>query len=357
MRDTADPTGDIDVSIVIVSYNTCKMTTECIHSILNQTSASRYEVIVVDNTSTDGSVEAIRTNFPNIRLIASAENLGFARANNIAAMHARGRRILLLNPDTVVLDHAIDKLNEFADENPECRIWGGRTIFADGALNPQSCWRRMTLWSVFCSATGLSRLQKSRLFNAEGYGGWKRDTVRAVDIVSGCFFLTDRALWEQLHGFDPTFFMYGEEADFCLRARQIGAQPMITPTATIVHYGGVSEPDQADKQIKLLAGKVTLTKRHWSTLPLLVGRMLYLILPLVRIFVYSTSGTLLRRADFQREAQMWRQVWHARQRWINGWGDASGISTHDRFRPNVPESDFDGENAKSGALPHPTRNR
>ena len=125
----------------------------------------------------------------------------------------------------------------------------------------------MTLWSVFCNATGLNRLQKSRLFNSEGYGGWDRNSTRTVDIVSGCFFLTDRALWEQLQGFDPTFFMYGEEADFCLRARQIGAQPMIAPTATIVHYGGVSEPDQADKHIKLLAGKVTLMTRHWPALP------------------------------------------------------------------------------------------
>lgn len=321
MRDTADLSGDIDVTIVIVNYNTRKMTMECIHSVLKQTSAVRYEVIVVDNTSTDGSAEAIRTNLPNISLIASAENLGFARANNIAATHARGRRILLLNPDTVILDHAIDKLNAFADENPECRIWGGRTIFADGSLNPQSCWRRMTLWSVFCSATGLSRLQKNRLFNAEGYGGWMRDTVRAVDIVSGCFFLTDRALWEQLHGFDPTFFMYGEEADFCLRAHRIGAQPMTTPTATIIHYGGASETDKVDQRIKVLASRATLIRRHWSGLSAFAGRLLFLMSALVRLVIYVTLNGLLRRKDLQRNAQTWREVWRSRQRWINGWND------------------------------------
>jgi N-acetylglucosaminyl-diphospho-decaprenol L-rhamnosyltransferase len=316
---SAERNGDLDVTIIIVSYNTREMTVECIRSVLEQTSAIRYEVIVVDNASMDGSAEAIRTNFPNIKLLALAENLGFGRANNLAATHARGHRILLLNPDTVILDHAIDNLHEFALANPECRIWGGRTLFADGMLNPKSCWRRMTLWNVFCYATGLSLLKGSSLFNSEGYGGWKRDTVRAVDIVVGCFFLIDRDLWEELHGFDQVFFMYGEEADLCHRARQIGARPMITPTATIIHYGGASEADKTDKRIKLLAGKITLMRRHWSALPTSVGRLLYLIAPVIRLAVYGTLGSLLGRADFRRTAQTWREVWRSRQRWINGW--------------------------------------
>ena len=205
------------------------MTLECIRSVLKETAVVRYEIILVDNASTDGSAEAIRRNFPNIDLIASTENLGFARANNIAAKHARGRKILLLNPDTIILDHAIDKLYQFALTKPECHIWGGRTVFADGKLNPQSCWRCAGLWSVFCSTVGLSLLKRSSIFFSEGYGGWDRDTVRRVDIVSGCFLLTDRDLWEELQGFNPLFFMYGEEADYCLRARQLGARPMIYP--------------------------------------------------------------------------------------------------------------------------------
>ena len=148
MRNHTDPSDDVDVTIIIISYNTREMTVECIQSILKQTSSIRYEVIVVDNASMDGSVEAIRARFSDVKLIPSLENLGFARANNLAAMHARGRRLLLLNPDTIILDHAIDRLHEFALSNPKCRIWGGRTVFADGSLNPASCWRRMTLWSL-----------------------------------------------------------------------------------------------------------------------------------------------------------------------------------------------------------------
>jgi N-acetylglucosaminyl-diphospho-decaprenol L-rhamnosyltransferase len=329
MQNRSYRNGDLDVSIIIVSYNTCEMTVQCIQSILKQTSFVRYEVIVVDNGSTDKSAETIRTTFPNLKLIASLQNLGFAGANNLAARRARGRRLLLLNPDTVVLDHAIDRLHEFAVSNPKCRIWGGRTLFADGSLNPQSCWRRQTLWSLFCNATGLSGLKESHLFNPEGYGGWKRDTVRAVDIVVGCFFLVDKNLWEELHGFDPVFFMYGEEADLCLRARQFGARPTITPTATIIHYGGASEPDRADMLIKLLASKTTLIRRHWSPLSASAGRLLLLMGSLVRLVMFGMFYKLLGRADYQCNAQIWREVWRNRHRWIDGWSNVGATTSGD----------------------------
>jgi N-acetylglucosaminyl-diphospho-decaprenol L-rhamnosyltransferase len=323
----ADPSSELDLTIIVVSYNTRVMTIDCIRSVVNQTSTARYEIIVLDNASTDGSVEAIRTNFPNINLIISTENLGFARANNVAATHARGRRILLLNPDTVILDHAIDRLLEFAVANPGCRIWGGRTVFADGNLNPGSCWGHATLWSIFCYAMGLTRLFKnSEFFNPEGYGAWKRDTVRAVAIVTGCFLLIDHELWERLDGFDPEFFMYGEEADLCQRSRKLGARPTITPTATIIHHGRASEPNQAEQRIKVFAGRITLMRRHHTALTVTTGRAFYLMLPLLRLVVYGTAGALLNRADFRHTAQNWRHVWESRQRWINGW-DAAAVTS------------------------------
>lgn len=347
MSRSANLGPELDVTVVIISYNTREMTLECIRSVIEQTSSVRYEIIVVDNNSADGSADAIRENFRDVKLIASTKNLGFGRANNLAAHYARGNRILLLNPDTVILRHAIDRLHQFAIQNPECRIWGGRTVFADGSLNPQSCWRRMTLWSVFCSAVGLSRL-KGAIFNTESYGGWNRDTARAVDIVSGCFFLTDRAIWEQLQGLDPTFFMYGEEADFCLRAHKLGAQPMVTPTATIIHYGGVSEPDQADKQIKLLAGKMTLMKRHWSRLSLLIGKFLFRVLPLTRRLIYGSAAVLFGNPNFQHQAQLWRQVWQCRQRWVSGWQEMNApLENDDSTRFNLQENAISNE--KPGA--------
>ena len=251
------------ISIIIVSYNTIDMTLDCIRSVVEQTDPQSYELIVIDNASADGTVEKISSDFPSVKLIDSKENLGFARANNLAASQANGDRILLLNPDTVILDHAIDKLVAFAADHPDAKMWGGRTVFSDGSLNPTSCWRFMSLWSLFTQAVGLSSLlRKKDFFNREGYGSWKRDNVREVEIVTGCFLLIDRELWDQLEGFDDAFFMYAEEADLCYRARALGARPLLDPDATIVHYGGGSQTAGADKVSRLFTGKSKYLRKH-----------------------------------------------------------------------------------------------
>ncbi len=313
----------MNLSIIVVTHNTREMTIECIRSILEQTTRVRYELTVFDSGSTDGTSEAIRERFPTVKLITSGRDVGFGKANNLAAKGAQGRRLLLINPDTVVLDQAIDRLNEFADTTPECRIWGGRTVFADGSLNPASCWRFATLWSVFCWAAGLNLFKRSVVFNSEAYPDWKRDSVKSVDIVSGCFFLIDRPLWQELGGFDPVFFMYAEEADLCIRARKLGAQPKITPTATIIHYGGASYPQKSEFRIHLLAGRVTLMDRHWSPLSRTIGRRLYLLMCLTRWLGYAAAAALLRNGGSRESARQWYEVWGNRGRWVNGWTEAS----------------------------------
>lgn len=127
------------LSILIVSFNTHKLALECLASV-TLTVRSTHEIIVVDNASTDGSVAAIAAQFPQARLHALAENVGFARAVNWAASLAKGEFLLLLNSDTVALDGAIDRLVRHAAAGSESGIWGGRTLFQDGGLNPTSCW-------------------------------------------------------------------------------------------------------------------------------------------------------------------------------------------------------------------------
>src|SRR5690606_31326331 len=123
-----------------------------------ETSGLDYEVIVYDNASKDGSAEAIAEQYPQARLIAANENIGFAMGNNKAIEVAKGQFILLLNPDTVVLDKAINKLVEFAERHPDFGIWGGKTLFGDKTLNPNSCFARMSIWNQFCRATGLAAI-------------------------------------------------------------------------------------------------------------------------------------------------------------------------------------------------------
>ncbi len=301
------------VSIIVVSYNTREMTLECLRSVQAETRVP-YELIVVDNTSTDGSAEAIAREFPDITLLAEGENHGFAKANNIAAERAYGEYILLLNPDTVVLEGAIDKLVTFAEQRPDARIWGGRTLYGDHSLNPTSCWRRMSLWNIFCRTFGLTGIfPSSPVFNSEAYGGWDRSAERPVDIITGCFLLIGREDWQSLGGFDLTFFMYGEEADLCLRAAQIlGAAPRMTPDAVIVHYGGASEKIRSDKMVRLLKAKSELITRHIPNWQRPLAKALFGFWPLTRRLVFS----VLRPGG--DNALVWSEIWKRRQEWRRG---------------------------------------
>lgn len=318
-RDGDSASVQPELSILIVSYNTAELTLACLDSVVAETQATAYEIIVVDNASSDASADAIAAAHPEVRLIRSDENMGFARANNVAAQIAKGDLLLLLNPDTLVLDGAIDRLVAFRKARLEARIWGGHTIFADGSLNPSNCWRRMGLWSLFCRAAGLTGLfPKSELFNAEAYGGWLRDTEREVDIVTGCFFLIERRFWETLGGFDPLFFMYGEEADLCLRARLLGARPRITPDARIVHYGGASERVRADKMVRLSRAKVSLLARHMPAGLRGAGIFLYRLWPLSRMLAYRVA-MLVRPSDrFAGQHATWSEIWQRRHEWQQG---------------------------------------
>lgn len=314
------PLSQIDVSILVVSYNTCALTSAALDSVLAETRLTSYEIIAVDNASRDGSAEMLAHHPAQPKVIALTDNIGFARANNLAAKSARGRYLLLLNPDTVVLDGAIDKLVAFAQARPKARIWGGRTLFADGSLNPSSCWGRMTQWNLFCRASGLTALfPRIELFNGEAFGEWPRDCVRDVDIVSGCFFLIEKTLWDGLDGFDPLFFMYGEEADLCLRAHAFFAHPAITPDATIIHYGGASERARTDKMVRLLSAKASLITRHWSKASAPIGRFLLALWPLSRAIATGVAGGVTGNAATQQSATVWRQIWQRRAEWQHGY--------------------------------------
>jgi GT2 family glycosyltransferase len=310
-----------ELSIIVISYNTREMTLACLASVYEQTETP-FEVIVVDNASSDGSPEAIAATFPQVRLVVEALNHGFAPAHDIAVPMARAPWLLLLNPDTLVLDKALDKLLAFARRMPNAGIWGGRTVFTDGRLNPTSCWGQMTLWSTFCRTVGLSGLfPRSDLFNSEAMGGWQRDTEREVDIVTGCLFLIRRETWDRLDGFDPTFTMYGEEVDLCLRARAIGLLPHITPDATIVHYGAASDTVRPDKMVRLMRAKVELIKRHFPSATRGLGYHLFRLWPLSRAVAFGIAGLLPGQSGKRARAHEWREVWNRRAEWQSGFSD------------------------------------
>ena len=304
----ARPSSNAELAIIVVSYGTREMTLECLDSVVRETHETSYTVRIVDNASLDGSAEAIATRFPDFQVMTQHRNLGFAAACNLAVCSANERYLLFLNPDTVILDGALDRLMAFARKRAAAGIWGGRTVFADGTLNPTSCWRRPTLWNLFCSGLALDSLfPNSSVFRSLGYGGWRRDTERSVDVVSGCFLLIDRFLWERLDGFATEFFMYGEDADLCLRARRLGVRPVVTPDATIVHHGSGTEMDKVRKMKQVLAAKALLIRRHFSPVARPFGLALLALRPwLARKF----ANAALRG--------IWQDIWAFRRQWLAG---------------------------------------
>lgn len=311
------------VSIIVISYNTREMTLACLASVYAET-LTPFELIVIDNASTDGSAQAIRDAFPadthpNLTLIAETENHGFGPAHRLALPHVSTDWLLLLNPDTVVLDGALDALFAFAHHTPDACIWGGRTLYGDGTLNPTSVFRQMTPWSVLCRVLGLNVVfAGSDLFNSEYFGNWPRDTERAVDIITGCLLLIRRDLWNRLGGFDDAFVMYGEEVDLCLRAKAHGASPRMTPEATIVHYGGASQKVRADKMVRLMRAKIELINRHFAPHTRGTGRFLFGLWPLSRAVIWRFLAFAGKKGATDK-ARVWAEVWARRNEWQRGY--------------------------------------
>jgi GT2 family glycosyltransferase len=295
--------------VIVVSFNTRDETLACLESALSD-APSGTEVIVVDNGSDDGSAAAIRRRFPGVLVDEAGENLGFARGVNRGVAQSRGEYVLLLNPDTFVHEGALRALLDFAVSHPDYGVYGGRTVHRDGTVDPRSCWGAMTPWSLLCFASGLSTaLHGTLLFDPESLGSWKRDSVRVVDIVTGCFLLTSRASWDALGGMDEAYFLYGEDADFSIRAARSGYRPVIVPDAVIVHDAGGSTPNGGNKMCMVMAGKATLLRRSWSPFRARIGIGLLLAGSLLR--------ATLERLRGRRGA--WTTVWNRRADWNAGY--------------------------------------
>ena len=311
------------LSIIVVSYNTRQMTLDCLASVFAETTVP-FELIVIDNASDDGSAAAIAEAYPkeiygNVTLIAETENHGFGPAHRLALAHVTTDWLLLLNPDTIVLDAALDALFSFAQRTPNAGIWGGRTLYGDLSLNPTSVFRRMTLWSVVCRVFGLNVIfAASPFFNSEYFGDWDRGEERAVDIVTGCLLLMNRTLWNDLNGFDDDFVMYGEEVDLCLRARALGARPRMTPDATIIHFGGASQKVRTDKMVRLMRAKIELIKRHFPASTRALGQWMFGLWPLSRGLAWKTLA-LTGRKEAREKSANWMEIWARRNEWKNGY--------------------------------------
>jgi GT2 family glycosyltransferase len=306
-----------DVAIVIVSYNSEDHIGACLESVFAQNKAVTQQVIVVDNDSRDGTVAFIREKFPQVELVLPGANLGFAAGVNLGVKHADAEFVLLLNPDTVILDHAVDVVVDFARKNPRHGLYGGRTLRPDGSLEPSSCWGLPSLWSMTLFAFGLTTLApRNRWLDPESLGNWQRDTVREVGVITGCFLLASLEVWNRLGGLDERYFMYGEDADLAMRAHRAGYRPVICPDARLIHEVGACSDTPVHKTMLLYRGKASLVRTHWQGIPQALG------------LFFLATGTGLRAALSRLRASpgrndsagRWQTLWRQRDEWIGGYG-------------------------------------
>jgi GT2 family glycosyltransferase len=228
------------LSIIILCWNDRKVIEDCLQSIYSNTRSTDFEVIVSDNGSSDGSVEMIRASYPEAHVIENGRNLRFAKANNVGIRASRGEYVLILNPDTIIHDGSLDRLIAFAEQHPEAGAFGCRVLNADGSYQvsarPFASFKGE--WVAAFYLRWLGRL--SEWFTADSYPGWRGDTRRQVDWVSGCFILARSHVLKSIGGFDEQFFYYYEDMDLCRRIGQSSHPILYFPGAAITHLGGQS---------------------------------------------------------------------------------------------------------------------
>ncbi|MDD5327558.1 MAG: glycosyltransferase family 2 protein [Phycisphaerae bacterium] len=257
----------MDVSIIIVNWNTRDLLSGCIASICEQAGDINYEVVVIDNASEDGSAEMVREKFPQVTLIENRENRGFAAANNRGIVVSKGRYVLLLNPDTVILDGAISKAISFADAHSEAAVVGCKVLNPDKTLQP-TCFMFPSILNMLLSSSYLYKIfPRSKFFGRERMTWWDRNDIREVDVVTGCFMLVRREAVEQVGMMDERFFMYGEETDWCYRFKLAGWKVIFAPAGEIIHYGGASSEQKRYEMIIQLRKSILLFMRKHKSFP------------------------------------------------------------------------------------------
>lgn len=246
------------VSVLIVTYKACELVLEALRGLYAHTTRDDFEVLLTD-CSRDGTEDRVREAFPQVRVIPAPGNLGFAGGNNHLAPHARGRLLLLLNPDVVIADDAVGELIACAEARPDAGAWGGVTVLPDGRIDPSCKQSWPTLPRLALGAAGLAGKTEGGLAPDES-------DAREVEALSGAFMLVDRALWDELGGFDLSFFMYAEELDLCYRIARSGRPLVMTPRARITHLVGSGSSLSPRRLGSIHKAKMHFLRKHHGPL-------------------------------------------------------------------------------------------
>ncbi len=256
----------MDLSVIIVNYNVRQFLENSLASIQRAMEGIKGEIFVVDNASDDGSVEMVRSVFPNVRLIANTKNVGFAAANNMALREASGSVFLLINPDTIVQEDTFRVMLRFLQDHPAVGLAGCKILNPDGSFQ-LPCRRSFpTPWVAFTKIFGLSTLfPKSKLFGKYNLTYLDPDQSYEVDAVSGSFMMMTRTAYTQVGGLDEAFFMYGEDLDWCYRVRQAGFKVFYVHATQIIHFKGESTRRSNIDEVRVFYRAMELfVQKHFS---------------------------------------------------------------------------------------------
>lgn len=236
---------ECQLSIIIVSFNTVNLLREVLNNVKKHSNGLAIEIIVIDNASKDNSVQMVQQEFPDVKLIPSAENIGFGAANNLGAKSAKGKYLVLLNSDAFLKGNALKIAYDLMEQLPEAGLGGAKLLGRDGSLQPSS--RKFpNLWNYFLMISGnLDEL------NIPG-------TDHQTDWVPGAFCIIPRKVFEQVNGFDERFFLYYEEVDLCIRIKQAGYQVWYFPEVEVIHLGGESAKTVSNLELNGKGMQLTL---------------------------------------------------------------------------------------------------
>ena len=260
------------LSVVIVNYNVKHFLEQCLNSLEQAAAGIDYEIIVVDNASTDGSTEYITARFPKVKWMACRENNGFSKGNNIAIAQSKGEYILMLNPDTIVTKEAIEGCIEFMDKNADAGACGAYMLRTNGTFAPESRRALPTPFVAFCKMSGLSKLfPKSRTFGRYYMQYLDKNEVNQIEIISGAYMMLRHKTIKKTGALDEDFFMYGEDIDLSYRILKSGYKNYFLPLR-ILHYKGESTNKSTYRYVHTFYRAMQLFfKKHYSHYSLLVS--------------------------------------------------------------------------------------
>jgi N-acetylglucosaminyl-diphospho-decaprenol L-rhamnosyltransferase len=267
----------IDISIIIVNYNVKEYLIPCIKSIFQYSNDyPSFEIILVDNNSTDDSISSVKKEFPNIRLILNTENIGFSKAVNQGYKYSDAKYIFILNPDTYLIDNTINKLFNFMEKNQDIALLGPTLLSTTNKVH-QSYWRKTTLINTLLSLLHLEIINNRKNYNKKLF-----KIPTKVNSISGGAFFVRSSIFKMMKGFNENLF-WMEDIDFCLRLSKLGHQIYYFPSAKVVHYiGKSSEINMAIVIYNQLMSKIKYFKIHHSKFETFILTVSILLISLIK---------------------------------------------------------------------------